>query len=113
MISRSMQSPENLAAPRPPSDEELSPGTMVGEYRVGRRIGSGAMGIVYTATQPLIEKRAAIKVVRKELCARAGSIARFLDEARAVNRVCHPNIVDIFSFGLLPDGRPYFVMELL
>ena len=38
---------------------------------------------------------------------------RFVDEARAVNKIGHPNIVDIFSFGWLPDRRHYFVMEFL
>jgi serine/threonine-protein kinase len=38
---------------------------------------------------------------------------RLLEEARAVNQIRHPNIIDIFSFGTLPDGRPYYVMELL
>jgi serine/threonine-protein kinase len=40
-------------------------------------------------------------------------VQRFVDEARAVNRIQHPNIVDIFGFGELPDGRKYCVMDLL
>ena len=40
-------------------------------------------------------------------------VRRFVDEARAVNKIGHPNIVDIFSFGRLPDRRHYFVMEFL
>jgi eukaryotic-like serine/threonine-protein kinase len=100
---------EGLHAP----DELLAPGTMVGEYRIDRRIGGGAMGMVYAATQPIIEKRAAVKVLRREVCRRPAAIDRFIDEARATNRICHPNIVDIFSFGRLGDGTPYFVMELL
>ncbi|MCU1281626.1 MAG: hypothetical protein JWM53_5172, partial [bacterium] len=103
MVSEGLQPPEEL----------LASGSMVGEYRVDRRIGGGAMGVVYAATQPIIEKRAAIKVLRREVCERPAAIDRFIDEARATNRICHPNIVDIFSFGRLDDGRPYFVMELL
>src|SRR4051812_9193092 len=99
--------------PRRISNDELLPGSIVGEYRIDAVVGSGGMGIVHVATQPLIGKRVAIKVVRRHLCSDGATLSRFLDEARAVNRICHPNIVDIFSFGTLPDGRPYFVMELL
>ncbi len=86
---------------------------MVGEYRIDGLIGRGAMGAVYAVTQPVIEKRAAVKVVHRDLSTRGDAVARFVDEARAAGRISHPNIVDIFSFGTLPDGRPYLVMPLL
>ncbi len=92
---------------------QLDPGTMVGEFRVEARIGAGAMGVVFAAIHPLIGKRAAIKVLRQELCADPFSIERFIDEARVVNQIGHPNIVDVFAFGQLVDGRHYFVMEWL
>src|SRR5690242_17666522 len=92
---------------------ELGRGNTVGEYRLEQLLGAGGMGMVYLATQPLIGKRVAIKILRRELVTHRNTCARFLDEARAVNRIGHPNIVDIFSFGTLPDGRPFFVMELL
>src|SRR6266542_4157418 len=96
-----------------PVNEDLKPGTRVGEYRIDGTIGMGGMGVVYLATQPLIGKRVAIKVVRREACKDPVACERFVDEARAVNRICHPNIVDIFSFSVLEDGRPFFVMEWL
>jgi eukaryotic-like serine/threonine-protein kinase len=110
--STSAATHETLVDERPRADE-LAAGTMVGEYRVDGLLGEGAMGVVYAATQPLIEKRAAIKVIHRAINAHPDAAARFIDEARAVNRISHPNIVDIFSFGALPDGRPYLVMELL
>src|ERR1041384_34151 len=56
---------------------------------------------------------AARKVLHAELAASPATVTRFVQEARAVNQINHPNIVDIFDFDALPDGRPFFVMELL
>ncbi|MGN6104281.1 MAG: protein kinase domain-containing protein [Kofleriaceae bacterium] len=92
---------------------ELAAGTMVGEYRVERLIGEGGMGRVYAATHPVIAKRAAIKVLHPALSVNRDAVERFIQEARSVNQIGHPNIVDIFAFGSLPDGRCYLVMELL
>ncbi|HEY5951298.1 MAG TPA: serine/threonine-protein kinase [Kofleriaceae bacterium] len=95
------------------TDTNLRTGMTLGEYRVDRMIGSGGMGVVYAAVHPLIGKRAAIKILKKELCTDPVTLERFIDEARVVNQIGHPNIVDVFAFGALPDGRSYFVMELL
>ena len=92
---------------------EVAPGMKLGEYEVQQRLGQGGMGVVYAAVHPLIGKRAAIKILKKELCADPTSLERFVDEARVVNQIGHPNIVDVFAFGEMPDGRSYFVMELL
>jgi len=94
-------------------DYDLEPGTALGEYRIEGKIGQGGMGVVFSAVHPLIGKRAAIKILKKELCADPHTLERFVDEARVVNEIGHPNIVDIFAFGEMPDGRSYFVMEWL
>ncbi len=86
---------------------------MVGEYRIDHRIVDGGMATVYAATHPLIDKRAAVKVMHPRLCAHRLAVDRFQEEARSVNQIGHPNIVDIFAFGQLPDGRHYLVMEWL
>src|SRR4030095_2149147 len=88
-------------------------GSPVGEYMIQSQIGEGAMGTVYSAIHPLIGKTVAIKVLKAELCANQASVDRFVQEAQTVNRIGHPNIVDVFSLGELPDGRAYFVMEWL
>ena len=93
--------------------DDLAPGTMVGEYRVDGQVGEGGMGRVFAATHPVIAKRAAIKILHPELSVNREAVERFVQEARSVNQIGHPNIVDIFSFGTLPDGRCYFVMEFL
>src|SRR5690242_12999051 len=92
---------------------QLTPGMMVGEYELGEQIGEGAMGTVYTGIHPLIGKKVAVKVLKPELCANQASIDRFVHEAQAVNKIGHPNIVDVFSLGELEDGRAYMVMEWL
>ncbi|WP_438031633.1 serine/threonine-protein kinase [Sorangium sp. So ce204] len=106
---------ETLAAePAPPgADPELAPGTPVGEYRVEAKIGAGGFGTVYRAIHPVIGKAAAIKVLSRQCSANPQLVSRFVAEARAVNQIRHRNIIDIFSFGALEDGRHYYVMELL
>jgi serine/threonine-protein kinase len=94
-------------------DRELAPGQDVGEYRIEGVIGRGGFGTVYGAVQPVIGKRVAIKVLARRYAADQDIVSRFAAEARAVNQIRHRNIIDIFSFGQLPDGRHYYVMEYL
>jgi serine/threonine protein kinase len=94
-------------------DEDLQPGTMIGEYRVEGKLGEGGMATVFSATHPLIGKKVAIKILSRRLCADLHAVERFIGEARTVNQIGHPNLVDIFAFGVLPDGRAYLVMEWL
>lgn len=94
-------------------DKDLAPGDLVGEYKIETKIGVGGFGAVYRASHPVIGKTAAVKVLGRQFSANAGMVSRFIAEARAVNQIRHRNIVDIFSFGALPDGRQYYIMELL
>jgi serine/threonine-protein kinase len=94
-------------------DVRLGPGTEVHGYVIDGELGKGGMGYVYSATHPLIGKRAAIKVLKPEVSKSPIIVERFIQEARAVNQIHHPNIIDIFAFGTLPDGRAYHVMDLL
>jgi serine/threonine protein kinase len=93
--------------------DELLPGTAVGDYDIEGEIGHGGMGVVYRATHPVIGKQAAIKVLRRDMAKNRDTVERFIQEARSVNQIGHPNIVDIFAFGTLADGRPYLMMDLL
>ena len=103
------------ASPAEPLGKEdgLAPGTLIGEYQVEREIGRGGMGVVYLARHPIIGKRVAIKVLDLLFSRDAALVKRFTDEARAANKIGHPNIIDIFAFGQLSDGRQYFMMEFL
>ena len=98
---------------RPTFIIELKEGTRVGDYEIVSQIGEGAMGTVYSAVHPLIGRQVAIKVLKAELCANQGTIDRFVQEAQAVNKIGHPNIVDVYDLNELPDGRAYMVMEWL
>ena len=98
---------------RPASATDLAPGTAAGDYVIERQLGHGGMGTVYQAIHPVIDKRVAIKVLHHELCANSEAVARFVQEARAVNRIGHPNIVDVFGFGTTEDGRAFLAMDLL
>jgi serine/threonine-protein kinase len=95
------------------SGMRIGPGIEVGGYVVDGELGHGAMGVVYSATHPVIGKRAAIKILRPQVSQSPIAVARFIQEARAVNQIGHPNIIDIFAYGALPDGRAYHVMDLL
>ena len=91
-------------------------GQHVGKYRVVRELGRGGMGIVYEVVQDLIGHRAAMKVIPGRLAdhpKHANYVARFQDEARAVNLIDHPGVVRIFDFGDLPDKTVYILMEFL
>jgi eukaryotic-like serine/threonine-protein kinase len=94
-------------------DATLRPGAIVGEYQITHLLGEGGMGVVYAGTHPEIGKRVAIKVLAPHAAQDPDLIRRFKEEARAVNKIRHPNIIDIFAFNQLPDGRHYFVMEYL
>lgn len=94
-------------------DKDLEPGDLAGEFRIEGKIGEGGFGAVYRAVHPVIGKAAAVKVLGRQFSANAGMVSRFIAEASAVNKIRHRNIIDVFSFGALPDGRQYYVMELL
>jgi tRNA A-37 threonylcarbamoyl transferase component Bud32 len=95
------------------SSDVLLPGAKAGPWQVERELGRGGMGAVYAVVHDEIGKRAALKVVHQRLLVPGFNCDRMLLEAKVVNQVGHPNIVDIFETGKLADGRPYIVMERL
>src|ERR1043166_2501325 len=96
----------------PVADDALL-GTTVGAYRVARLLGVGGMGRVYKGVQPQIGSRVAIKVLSRECADRRDLVERFFAEARAVNLIRHESIVNVLDLAVLPDGRPYIIMEYL
>jgi serine/threonine protein kinase len=85
----------------------------VGPYRLIERIGEGAMGHVYRAEHTLIGRTVGIKMLRAELTGDEACVRRFLAEARAVNLIKHPHVIDVTDYASTPEGQPWFVMELL
>lgn len=106
----------NLARPRvaatAASPAKVCPGAQLGQYTIESRLGAGGMGQVFKATHRALGRACALKILNHEGTS-PDAAARFLREARAAARIKHPNIVDVFDFGHVPDGRPYLVMELL
>src|ERR1022692_3245254 len=85
----------------------------IGRYRVDKELGRGAMGVVYKAHDPEIDRPVAIKLVRMDLLEggrREDYLARFRRQVQAAARCLHPNIVAIYDFGS-HEGEPFFVME--
>jgi tetratricopeptide (TPR) repeat protein len=89
---------------------QLVPGT---RYKLARWLGDGGMGVVYEAVHVDLDRRAALKILRPNLTRSPGAVKAFRDEARAVNRVGSRNVVEIYDFAELSDGRLLFAMELL
>ena len=84
----------------------------IGRYRIVERLGKGAMGVVYSAHDELMERSVAIKVMMTDLEDDPETSTRFYREARSAGQLVHPNIITIFDMGE-EDGRPFIVMELL
>lgn len=86
-------------------------GTLLGGvYRVIGQLGQGAMGVILLARDEQLQRDVAIKLLRPDQAGDHDMQARLLDEARAMARVLHPNVVQIHAFGE-HEGAPYFVMQ--
>ncbi|HSR68797.1 MAG TPA: tetratricopeptide repeat protein [Acidobacteriota bacterium] len=87
-------------------------GRTIGRYRIEERLGSGGMGVVYKASDTLLKRPVAIKVLADKEAFSADHLKRFLQEAQMASSLAHPNICTVHDYGEL-EGKPYFVMELL
>ncbi len=86
----------------------------LGKYPITGVLGKGAMGVVYKGFDPVINRSVAIKTIHKALIGQdlsgSSTTARFKNEARAVGRMAHPNIVAIYEYGE-DDNTAYIAME--
>src|SRR5436190_13885290 len=79
-------------------------------YEIGERLGSGGMSSVHEATDLILERTVAVKILAEHLSDDERFVARFRREALAVAKLIHPNIVQVYDTGI-DEGRHYIVME--
>ncbi|MDQ3295522.1 MAG: serine/threonine protein kinase, partial [Myxococcota bacterium] len=97
----------------------VAPGTRIGRYEIGARLGTGGFGVVYLARDTELGRELAIKVLRPEYQMQPDVVGRFLKEARAAAKIDHPGIVTVFECGHITgtgtgaDGNAFIAMELL
>jgi WD40 repeat protein/transcriptional regulator with XRE-family HTH domain len=107
--------PEETPTP-PPSLAEIGLEDLTGRairgYALSEKIGSGGMGVVYRATQPIVEREVAIKIILPAFANHLDFIRRFEAEAQLVARLEHPHIVPLYDYWREP-GVAYLVMRLL
>src|ERR1035441_2262830 len=82
-------------------------------YEIKALVGSGGMGTVYRALDQILERDVAIKVLWSNITQDDKLSERFLQEAKILASLDHPNIVKLLTWGLSSSGSPYLVMELL
>src|SRR3954454_5647949 len=90
----------------------MAGGTLSNRYEIGDRLGSGGMSNVYKATDLVLERTVAVKVLAEHLSDDERFVERFRREALAVAKLVHPNIVQVYDTGL-DDHRHYIVMEFV
>lgn len=95
----------------PALEAEFAAGAEVGRYRIEEVVGQGGTGTVYRAFDPTTNRSVALKVLLKDVS--EGMRQRFVREIEVQANIRHPHIMPVFDRGELPDGRPFFTMELL
>lgn len=96
-----------------PGLTEERAGEVLGTYELVRRLGAGGMGDVYLARHVRLGREVAVKILKPEFAAQADIVQRFFQEAKVVNEINHPHIVEIHDFVEEPGRGVYCVMELL
>lgn len=91
---------------------ELSAGSVLGQYQIIEKIGEGGMGLVFKATDTMLERTVALKVMYCDAHEDQRRAQRFIREARAMARLSHPNLMHVYSVGSQGNCH-YFAMELL
>lgn len=101
--------PKQWQPPRPEELQEILPG-----YKIEKLVGRGGMGAVYRGVQMALDRKVAVKILPPGLGEHDPAfVERFLNEARLMAKLAHPNVVTIYDSGETKDGQLYYVMELM
>ncbi len=85
----------------------------IGPYRIIQKLGEGGMGAVFQAIQTPIERTVALKTLHLSHAGNKSMVARFLNEAKTLGKLQHPNVVQVIDYGTTSAGVAYLVMEFL
>jgi eukaryotic-like serine/threonine-protein kinase len=89
---------------------ELAPGTLLGHYKIVRRLGQGSMGVVYEAIEQKLGRHVALKLLAEAMRDRGDALERFWREARAASSLNHPAICTIHELDESAES-PFIVMD--
>src|SRR5690606_21624680 len=96
------------------STHQFSSGSVIaGQYRLGEQLGTGASGAIWEAERIADGVSVAIKLLRTAVAHDTVAADRLRREAAALGLAWHPNVVEVYEDGVLPDGTSYLVMERL
>src|SRR5262245_52452163 len=108
---RGVTAPTVDAVPRPPKAEPLASGTTIGRFSLLGVLGEGGMGVVYSAYDPELDRRVAIKLLTGRGSSRERDM-RLHREAQAMARLSHPNVVAVYDVGAY-ENHVFVAMELV
>ncbi len=112
-LTNSLADPAATTGGDPSASPVVAPPTAAGRYVLGAEIARGGMGEVYRATDTVLNREVAVKVLQSKYAPDSGTARRFADEARITAQLQHPNIPAVHDLGTLPDGRPFLAMKLI
>src|SRR4029078_2880208 len=88
-------------------------GKKINNYELRELVGDGAMGVVYLAEHPVLRRRVAVKLLKRQYLESPSLVSRFVNEARAAAAIHHPNVIEVIDVGLVDTEIPYIMMEYL
>ncbi|HWJ55271.1 MAG TPA: protein kinase [Vicinamibacterales bacterium] len=88
-------------------------GKKINNYELRELVGDGAMGVVYLAEHPVLRRRVAVKLLKRQYLESPSLVSRFVNEARAAAAIHHPNVIEVIDVGMVENEVPYIMMEYL